>query len=71
VAANASAPSELAALFAPYIFLLHLNPMEHANAFAAGEQAPWQDVRQWRVSMITYGKQACALWCLKQLLQTE
>lgn len=48
MAANASAPSELAALFEPYIFLLHLNPVEHANAFAAGEQASWQGIRHWQ-----------------------
>jgi hypothetical protein len=36
VAANASAPQQLAALFAPYLYLLQLDPVEHANSFAAG-----------------------------------
>lgn len=36
VAANAAAPRELAALFAPYMFLLQLDPVQHASTFAAG-----------------------------------
>lgn len=36
VSANASAPRELAALFVPYMYLLQLDPVEHAATFAAG-----------------------------------
>lgn len=36
VSANASAPRELAALFVPYLYLLQLDPVEHAATFAAG-----------------------------------
>lgn len=39
VAGNASAPQQLAALFAPYLYLLQLDPVEHANSFAAGTPA--------------------------------
>lgn len=36
MSANASAPRELAALFVPYMYLLQLDPVEHAATFAAG-----------------------------------
>lgn len=36
VAANSSPPLELAALFMPFTYLLELDPVQHAAAFAAG-----------------------------------
>ena len=39
VAANSSPPLELAALFMPYTYLLELDPVQHAAAFAAGVRA--------------------------------
>jgi hypothetical protein len=39
VATNATAPQELAALFAPYLYLLQLDPVEYAISFAAGAPA--------------------------------
>lgn len=38
VAANASAPQELAALFAPYLYLLQISPEQHVSDFSAGAQ---------------------------------
>ncbi|KAF6266164.1 dynein heavy chain 9 [Scenedesmus sp. NREL 46B-D3] len=36
VQANSAAPLQLAALFEPYLYLLQLDPAEHAQSFAAG-----------------------------------
>jgi hypothetical protein len=36
IKANASAPQDLAALFQPYMYLLELEPVEYAAAFAEG-----------------------------------
>lgn len=36
IKANASAPQDLAALLQPYMYLLELDPVEYAAAFAEG-----------------------------------
>lgn len=56
MAANASAPQELAALFTPYLDLLQLDPVEHANTFAAGTATQQNQL---------------FLWCLHQQLLAD
>lgn len=42
--ANQAAPQQLAALFKPYMYLLQLDPVEHAHSFAEGKWGPVMNI---------------------------